>query len=223
MKHKVLKACVMMAALAATASVAAAAVIVAPVSGVINSGGPGFGSLSYTYDQSGLSNGYVSGVTDFDVYLATNPTHTISFDPYEWFSNQGTSSASVTYDLGSVMQIDRLALWNEESSGIGSLDLYGSTDGNVFNLIVSGLLPTDHPLANYGADVFNLGSVNVRYVRFDMSGCPQPNVGSFNACAIGEVAFSSGGGAGAIPEPGTAVLLGLGIAGLGLIRRKRAS
>ncbi|MBA3975174.1 MAG: coagulation factor 5/8 type domain-containing protein [Candidatus Solibacter sp.] len=222
MKHRLVLACVMMAAFAATAGIATAAVIVAPVAGVINSGGPGFGSLADTFNQNGLSSGYVSGVTDFDVYLGTNPTHTTTFGGFEWFSNSGTSSASVTYDLGSVMQIDRLALWNEESSGIGSLDLYGSTDNVTFNLIVSGLLPTDHALVNYGADVFNLGATNARYVRFDMSGCPQPNNGTFNACAIGEVAFSSGG-AGAIPEPGTAVLLGLGIAGLGLIRRKRAN
>jgi hypothetical protein len=109
MKHNVLTACVMMAALAATASFATAAVIVAPVAGVINSGGPGFGSLADTFNQSGLSSGYVSGVTDFDVYLGTNPTHTWVFPGFEWFSNEDTSSASVTYDLGSVMQKNPLA------------------------------------------------------------------------------------------------------------------
>ncbi len=219
MKKALLVACAVAFGLAATSNSAAAAVIVAPVSGVINSGGPGFGTLAETINQAGLSSGYVSGVTDFDVYLATNPTHTTTFSGFEWFSNSGTNSASVTYDFGSAITIDRLALWNEESSGIGLLDLYWSTDNVTFNPLALGLTPTDNPLAAYGADVFGFASTNARYVRFDMSGCPQPNPGSFQACGIGEVAFSSGGEA--IPEPGTAALLGLGVAGLGLMRRRK--
>ena len=42
------------------------------------------------------------------------------FAGFEWFSNSGTTAAVVTYDLGAVITIDRLALWNEESSGIGT-------------------------------------------------------------------------------------------------------
>ncbi|MDX1746996.1 MAG: hypothetical protein R3324_13745, partial [Halobacteriales archaeon] len=82
-------------------------VIVSPVGGTINSGGPGFGLLSHTFDQSGLSSSFTSGTTLFDTFLAGSPTHTTIFDGFEWFSNSGTSSASVTYDLGSVMTINR--------------------------------------------------------------------------------------------------------------------
>ena len=59
---------------ALVASEASATVIVSPVSGAINSGGPGFGSLSETFNQNGLSIGFVSGVTDFDAYLGLGPT-----------------------------------------------------------------------------------------------------------------------------------------------------
>lgn len=205
---------ILVASLFAVASTLSAAVIVSPVNGVINSGGPGFGSLADTFNHNGLSAGYTSGVTDFDAYLAGNPTHTVAFGGFEWFSNEGTTSARVTYDLGSLMSIDRLALWNEESSGIGTLNLLYSTDNSTFNPLVSNLHPTDHPLADYTADVFGFGgSVNARWVRFDMSGCPQPNVGSFQACAIGEVAFSSGASTG-VPEPSSVLLIGLGLSGL---------
>jgi hypothetical protein len=188
-----------------------AGVIIAPVGGVIDSGGPGSGSLADTYNQNGLLTGYVNGVTDFDAYMALHPMHTLIFAGYEWFGNYGTDSAVVTYDLGSVMSISKLALWNEESSGIGLLNLYWSTDNVTFSPLALGLTPTDNPLADYPADVFAFAPTSTRYVRFDMSRCPQPDPGSYPSCAIGEVAFDKA----SVPDPGSSLLLlGMGVAGL---------
>ena len=210
-------------ALAAGGSTAQGQVIVGAVNGVINSGGPGDGLLANTWNQSGLSSNYVSGVTDWATYMGGNPTHSFEFFCCEWFSNRGTSSASVTYDLGLTRGIDALALWNEEGSGIGLLNLYGSSDGISFFSLSLGLTPFDNPaFVDYPADVFTFSSANVRYIRFDMSNCPQPNGVNppYQACAIGEVAFRT---ASVVPEPATYALMLPGLVVVGLAARRRRS
>jgi hypothetical protein len=205
------------AMLGAASSASAAGIIFSPVSAVINSGAPGFGNIADTYNQNGLSTSFISGVTDFDAYLALNPVHTNIFQGNEWFSNDPSNNAVVTYDLGSVLNIDRLALWNEESSGIGTLNLLYSTDNVNFSSLASGLTPFDNPLADYPAEVFSFASTSARYVRFEASGCPQPNPGSFNSCAIGEVAFSISAPR-EIPEPSG--MIGTSVIAIGLIGAK---
>ena len=196
--------------------------IFSATSAVINSGGPGFGSIGNTFDQSGLSTGYTSNVTDFNTYLAGNPTHTLVFLGFEWFSNRGTNSASVTYNFGSVRSFDALALWNDEASGIGLLNLLTSNDGINFAALATGLAPTDHPSgSNYGADVFAFSATSAQYVRFDMSLCPQAP-STFTACAIGEVAFREATG-NSVPEPGSWALIGLGLACLTVARRRKSA
>ena len=197
--------------------------IFSAVDGVINSGGPGFGTLTETINQAGLSANYVSGVTDFAAYIASNPTHTPTFAGFEWFSNLNSTSASVTYNLGTTRFIDGLALWNEESAGIGLLDLLYSTDGTSFTSLATGIVPVDNPLAPYSAQVIGFGGVNLQYIRLDMSQCPQqPSI--FPACSIGEVAFRGTEQVTAVPEPGSLALLGLAFAGAAVarIRKKTA-
>jgi hypothetical protein len=204
-------------AMLGTVGSASAATIYSPVNGVINSGGPGFGNLADTYNHNGLLTNFVSGVDDFDTYLALNPSHSFLFSGNEWFSNLGNRSTTVTYDLGSVLNIDRLALWNEDSVGIGNLNLSYSTDGNSFSSLASGLMPSDNPInTNYQAQVFSFAATNARYVRFDASGCPQSGTVTF--CAIGEVAFSGSPLTTAVPEPSG--ILGTSVLALGAIGRK---
>lgn len=204
----------------AMAAPVAAQTIIAPTSGVIDSGGPGFGSLTDTFNQAGLSANYTAGVTNFDAYLAGNPTHSLVFSGNEWFSDSGTNAATVTYNFGSAVGIDRLALWNEDASGIGVLGLSTSLDGVTFTNLGS-FNPFNTTFnVDYPAEVFSFAATSAQYVRFTMTECPQSG-GNFVGCAIGEVAFRSAAVDNAIPEPSTWALLILGFGAVGGAMRGR--
>lgn len=198
-------------------AVTQAATIVSPVGVASNTIGeyPGL-PPSLSFDQSGLSTGFVSGVTNFDTYIASNPTHSFVYTT-EWWWPTGTSSGTIVYDLGATYNIDRLAFWNEESAGVSSLSVYISND--LFPSAFAGTFtPTDWPVADYSADIFSFGSsFSGRYVRFDLVGGYQGS--SFPFGAVGEVAFSTGSAP--IPEPGTMMLLGSGLVGLAGWGRKK--
>lgn len=217
---------ILAAALSVVALFPADAAIIGATSAAINTSGPGFGSINDTFNQNGLSANYISGVTDFDSFVATT-SHTAIFPGFEWFGNLGTNSAAVTYDLGAVTSVNKMALWNEETSGIGVLDLLVSSDGITFTSLLSGLLPTDNPLTPdgfggfvpYMADVFTFATTSFRYITLNMGGCPQPITGNvFESCAIGEVAFNQ---VAAVPVPAAGFLLVGALGGLAALRRRR--
>lgn len=197
------------------------AIIVSPIGATASSTFPGF-TIDDTINHNGLPTPFTSGVTDFDTYLATNPLHDFVAQGNEWFSDEGVTSATIVYDLGSILSVDRLALWNEDFSGFGTGNIAISDDNVSFTALTT-INPVDTPLnQNYGAQVFGLGDISARYIRFEISGCPQPDGDPLPVCGIGEVAFSLEEPVEPIPEPATLGIFGLGLAGLAFMRRKRA-
>lgn len=174
-----------------------------------------------TINQSGLSTTYVSGVTDFDSYIGTNPLHTTSAFNNEWFSDFGNVTPTLTFALGSVQTIDRVALWVEEASGFSTAVLSASTDGVSFGNLGT-INPADPPPSSaYPAQVFGFAPTMMQFFRMDMSGCPQPNPGATSECSLGEIAFSAGAGPTPIPIPAGGALLLSALAALGATRRTR--
>ena len=176
--------------------------------------------IDNTIDQAGLSTGFSSGVTSFDAYMAGNPLHSMFAGNNEWFSQAFMETAQIDYDLGATMTLDRLALWNEDSSGIGSFDLLVSSDGTNYVQMLTGVTPADNPVnQDYAAEVFGFDPMEARYVRLAISGCPQGD-SRFMACGIGEVAFATVNTT-PVPIPPAALLFGSALGLLGWRRRRR--
>lgn len=197
--------------------------IISAIDVIINSGASynDIGNdIENTYNQSGLYDNYINNVTDFDSYLASSPYHTSDYNHKEWFSDG--PSVSVTYDLGKLINVNAIALWNEETTGFGIFDLFGSDDGINFYNLASSLSPTDNSFDmdqpygdyRYAADRFDFASTYLQYIRFDAENCHN-ETNTFNYCSIGEVAFRTTD----VPEPETLVLFCLSLLGLKMRRK----
>ena len=215
------------AALASTPPAMAYYATYGAVNATVNYPGTNPGSsIADTYNQNGLSPGsnYVSGVTDWSTYFAGSPTHSASVG--EWFSAvlpapAPVSPASVTYDLGSVLAVGGIALWNEEIGGVGEIAVYGLNASSVWTNLLALLPLTDHgAVASYGADVYGFGNFSTQFIRVDMSKCSQPNANAFRGCSLGEVAFAAE--ARSVPEPNSLALAGLGFVCAGVFGRSRS-
>ncbi len=199
-------ATVLMVIVAASAS---AGVITSPTAVIGTTFTTGGGTLDNTINQTGLSAGFVSGVTDFATYIAGNPTHAPNDFPNAWASAPPQTSGDIDYDLGDTFILNTFALWGDvDEQTIDSFTLFGAT-----NPAFTGAVN----LGTFNATLLNPITVQTfpspataRYVRLRINtshGGPNIN--------MGEVAFETG----VIPEPATLTLLAVG--GLALLRRRR--
>lgn len=203
------------AALALGAGSASAAVIGAST---VSSPQGDFGGsypLLNIINQSGLSAGYVSGVTDFASYTAT--TTGVGLAGAGFTGTESNGPQQFTFDLGSSTLIDAIAIWQSGSVGsVATFELYADDDGD-FSNGVGALLLGSTALASQvtNAQVFNFAAVSTRFVHLNGLSSLQPP----DYYGLNEVIFN---GANSVPEPGSIVLLGLGLAGLGASRRRAA-
>lgn len=197
-------------AIFASGAVAHGAVLIQPTS--ITSATPMFGSYQLTnmINKDGLSNAYVSGITDYASYLASVPTQ--ASNPLTQYAVM-SDAASVVYefDLGNTYTLSNFILWNGPGSATTRVSTFtisvssSPAFATLTNLGTYSSSPSAaHPVA---AEGFNLIQGTGRYVRLEVT-----NAGGARTL-IGEVAFA------AIPEPSAALLSVFG--GLALMRRSR--
>lgn len=102
---------------------AAPNVIQSPVEVIDNSmGHQGSQAPELTIDQSGLGAEFVSGITVLEEYLATNPVHDIQSET-RWLINKRNWPGQIDYDMGSVVEIHSIVIWNYDGSSIGIKDI----------------------------------------------------------------------------------------------------
>lgn len=183
------------------------------------------GSPNGARDQSGLSVTYTSLLTDFDAYLAGNPTHNSGNDDNCWVGN--TATGNFDFDLGGSRVLLSFALWNYNAGGAD--DLVG------FNLLADDNAAFSSPVtlgsfvadANFfgssiaiPAQVFTFTATSASFVRLQITS----NVNS-PFTAFGEGAFEVQ----AIPEASSLATVGLVLVGnvawfwrLARVRNRRA-
>ncbi|WP_337185335.1 PEPxxWA-CTERM sorting domain-containing protein [Phenylobacterium sp.] len=214
----VLGAASLAAAILAAGS-AQAAKIIAPVSVTASAGTAGapLWVPSRMIDQTGLSVTYIPGVTEFEDFIAADPTH--AYAPgTPWLSSGNTTSAFLTFDFGQVVRLGKLAYFDDPRTTASTLRLSAAGwTGAAFDV----LDPDTHPAR---AQVFDFGFVETRYLTIEITGCNRPATGGgrWTGCGIGELVFAEGSPTAAVPEPAAwaMMILGFGAAGA-VIRRRR--
>jgi hypothetical protein len=188
-----------------------AAVIISPSSISSSGRAQGVYDIELTINQSGLSTGYVSGVTDFDAYIASNPTHNGQSGEPTFY---GTLNEKATIDLSfdEPVLIDRVVLWNYpflNSAGLSGIEIFVSPDASYTYLRSIGSFS---PLDNVSdAQVFNITDTFAKFIRITT----ETDFSDFNITGFSEIAFST------IPEPSATALIGLAATALAVRRRRR--
>jgi hypothetical protein len=188
-----------------------AGAILSPTAVVGDTLGTGAGKVGHLIDQSGLSAPFISGATDFDTYVATNPTHAGLTGANGWASANNDTSGYLEFDLGSVYAITAFAMWTQNNpSAIDSFSLSTAMDSafttGVANL---GSFTGTKTLTVQTFDVSAVGE----FVRLQVNS----TFGGTNV-DIGEVAFDVA----TVPEPATFAIVGMGLAAIAALRRPRA-
>ena len=190
------------------------------------------------HNQSGLSNSYTPGVTDYRDFVSET-THASGADiTAVGYQAYFRSTVNFDYTFDSLYDITSMALWNGGEATVNSSSFSGVTDGTTsliagvdrFDIYTSedGSYNDATLIASYDnvelgrwgdpayADVFDFNTTT-QYIRFSGS------TGNVNRnVSIREIIFEGSVAVSAVPEPNTFALFGVAVAGLAFVRRKKA-
>ncbi len=174
------------------------------------------GNPNLVINQSGLSQNYVSGVTNFDTFVgsATHGTVTTG-NAVQLLENPFPGNESYAFGFASAKTIDAIAFWYSNLVTSANLEIYADID-NDFTNGTSGLLASFtvfSSVAPISSVVIPISTTTTSFIHLHVVSATNP------AFAFGEIAFRS---AIPIPEPATATLGLLSVAGLMMRRRRMA-
>lgn len=196
-------------ALSTLLAVAALQANAAPIAGV---------TVTTTFADPGDAGSLIANIVNGSGLSSytTGATHDAG-DPTNAWVAAGSTTGTITFDLGGVFNLDGMAVWNFNATnayGINGLTIDGSLDGITYSPLAGA--PTSFAIgassASESAQVFSF-TATTQFVRFTViSSHGEPGVG------MSEVMFT--GAAAAVPEPGSIAVLGLGLFGVAAFRRR---
>jgi hypothetical protein len=201
--------------LGANVTTASAAAILSPVAASASSTFDG--TIGHTIDHSGLLTPFTSGVTDFDAYIAGNPSHSSPGAGNAWEGSVAALPINLDFDLGGLFSIESAALWTSFAGfSINAFTVLTSTQSTfAVATNVGSFNAVDTPAMN--AQVFSLVASVGQFVRIQVNS--DRGAGFVN---LSEIAFEASNSA--VPEPASFILLGSGlVAALGLRRGRSRS
>ena len=177
-------------------------------------------------NHSGLKTDFVNGITELSTYAAG--------DTRAWYPgvstnggfvslNNGVTSGTIDFDLGSIFTISSFLLWNDhDGQGINNFALLIDDNSDFSSPLSLGSFSAIDNDPIY-MQQFNFEEATGQYVRLQIFNTN--NLGGLGAPALlvnfGEVAFDTSNN-NSVPEPATTLLFGLGLLGLaGVNRRKK--
>ena len=176
--------------------------------------------LENIINQSGLSAGFTSGVTDFDTYTAST-THNSANASNSGFTASGALPQLFTFDIGPDTTVSGFAFWEVDNvRSAREFQLFADNDGDFDNGTTDFL--GDFSVNNLGSGLVAqtgvFSSVSTRFVHLLASNDSLPGI----VTGIGEFAFRSGNVAvSTVPVPAALPLYGTGLAIIGFIGWRR--
>lgn len=222
--------CMKLLAAASLLAGTAASATMLTYAGTVTAAPPGSFGLNAPrlLDQSGLSAGYVSGVTAFAGYAASGVSH-VGSSTSNGTGYLAAAGATVDIDLGQTLLLGSLALWNDnDAQGVRSFSLQIADNAAYAGAVSLGSFTAQYGNANSfltyskgtAAQVFDLSDAAGRYVRIQFE-----NAYSGASINVGELVFG-GQAQGAVPPaatvpaPDTLALAGMGLLALAVLRRR---
>ncbi|WP_425099519.1 hypothetical protein [Tropicibacter sp. S64] len=171
-----------------------------------------FGYTAQLIDQGSFSTPFVSGVTDFDSFVASTSA-TGGTTQYGSFALP--LPVNLDFGFSQLLSLSRLALWNQTGgASVQAFTLLGSASGAFDDLVSLGSYSAVH--GNDG-QVFTFGAADLRGIRMSITS----NFGSTGTVRLQEVAFGGAVATAAVPLPASLPLLVFGLASAMACRRRR--